>query len=100
MPIKQEEDEEYDEEEDILLFGLPSPLFLPHGLRYPLFLRRNLQRRRRMNFFAGLKKNDDGFAIRRMNEKNMLADKEKKRKRKHASTTSSTTSTTSTNRVN
>ena len=59
-PIQQPDplfDEEYDEEEDILLCGLPYPLFGPI----------------KKNFFAGLQKNDDGFAIRRMNEKDMLA---------------------------
>jgi hypothetical protein len=63
-------DEEYDEEEDILLCGLPYPLFGPRKKDNES----NIQPRMiEKNFFAGLQKNDDGFAIRRMNEKDMLA---------------------------
>jgi hypothetical protein len=68
-------DKEYDEEEDILLFGLPYPLFGPRKKDIPNDDdESNIQRRMiKKNFFAGLQKNDDGFAIRRMNEKDMLA---------------------------
>ena len=78
-------DEEYDEEEDILLCGLPYPLFGPRKKDIPHDDESNIQRRMiEKNFFAGLQKNDDGFAIRCMNEKDMLVgtqqNKEKKEK--------------------
>ena len=57
--------EEYDEEEDILLCGLPYPLFGPR--------KNDDESNIQCRFSAGLQKNDDGFAICRMNEKDMLA---------------------------
>ena len=54
-------DEEYeDEEEDILLFGLPYPLF--GGVKV-----------KKNDFAQGLQKTPAGFAMRRKNEKAMLA---------------------------
>jgi hypothetical protein len=75
-------DEEYDEEEDILLCGLPYPLFGPRKNDDESY---DIQRRLiEKDFFAGLQKDDDGFAIRRMNEHDMLKgfqqNKEKKEK--------------------
>ena len=64
--------EEYDEEEDILLCGLPYPLFGPRKKHEII----------EKNFCAGLQKNDGGFAIRRMNEKDMLAGIQQKREKK------------------
>ena len=70
--------EDYDEEEDILLCGLPYPLFGPRKKHDGS----NIQRRIiENNFCAGLQKNDRGFAIRRMNEKDMLAGIQQKREK-------------------